>query len=317
MTDSLHCAFSAVEAGTSRTWQMRAEMRGRGGKVRALFVQTTALRPLATVTIKGQNYPLTIAWHERRRGGIICFGGERRLGTDGGMLSWEMRWTANKAQPGGVKIEMRLRSTPRCCGDLRVSLHTPLHAPTVWSQDAAEKRGHCAQSVSSAYSGHAVLFTALASDAGWNAAQSAFEVTLPRFPFGGGKLVRFDLGLLPETGPNGGQGALVMQYTSLAAGALHPLTDLPAWSPARAATRLLDPKNIAVQGAERVYLRQGDCADTFYAGYPHYPLEALAALWDWNRIAPSELAPPAGALWRRRHRRRLPSHGSRRRARAE
>ena len=49
---------------------MQVTARGRGGaKVLASLMQTTALRPLATVTVKGQSYPLTIGWHERKRGG--------------------------------------------------------------------------------------------------------------------------------------------------------------------------------------------------------------------------------------------------------
>ena len=294
----LWLAFTPAGHDLNRTWQMQVSARGRGGaKILAVLLQTTALRPLATVTVKGQSYPLTIGWHERKRGGMVCFGGGRKLGQSGDTLDWEMRL---RLDPGGDSScgvrcwgEMRLQTTPRRSGDLHLSLHVPLHQPEHWTLGTAAMHGHCAQMTHSAYQRYAVQFTALEEDAGWDEASSSFEAACKRFPFGGGKVLRFGLGFSPAACATEARATLVTQYAALADAALHPLDDLPALYPSEIAASLADPARYAVQGAERLYLKlpTSEDTETFHAGFPHYPLDALRALWDWNRFHPSEETP--------------------------
>ena len=291
----LWIAFAPSIHDGAQTWQMQVSARGRGGKVLTPLLATTALRPLATVTLKGEAYPLTIGWHERKRGGVVCFGGERKTGPGGERLGWEMRWTPDAASPGRIAVEMRLQSTPRRQGDLHLSLYAPLHRPEIWTLGAAVARGHCAQSAFSAYGRHAVQFVALEESAGWDEARGGFEISLRRFPLGGGRLLRFGLGFLPGDDAVAGRASLVQHYAHLADALLHPLDDAPVLDPASGAALLSDPAQFVAQGAERLYLKLPLGADAdelmFYAGFPHFPLEALSALWNWNRLHPNDAVP--------------------------
>lgn len=293
--NSLCVAFAPSGHDGDRTWQMQVSARGRGGKLLTPLLATTPLRPLATVTLKGEAYPLTVGWHERKRGGVVCFGGERKTGPDGGRLSWEMRWKTDAEAPGQIAVEMRLQATPRRSGDLHLSLHAPLHRPELWTLGAAAARGHCAQSAFAAYGRHSVQFVAAEEDAGWDEARGSFEITLRRFPFGGGRLLRFGLGFLPADDPITDRASLVTHYACLADPLLHPLDDVPVLDASPAAALLSDPAQYAAQGAERLYLKlplgvQTE-EQTFFAGFPQYPLEALTALWNWQRFHPTEAVP--------------------------
>ena len=97
MTESIHyklsrktglwAEFIPVQDGLRPTWQLRITARNRGGgKTLAPLLETGVLRPLATVRVKGEAYPLTIDWHEMGRGGRLCLGGTRRLGGSGAEL---------------------------------------------------------------------------------------------------------------------------------------------------------------------------------------------------------------------------------------
>lgn len=288
-------SFTPSGHDLNRTWQMDVSVRGRGGKLVASLVQTTALRPLGTVTIKQNSYPLTIGWHERKRGGMVCFGGERKLGAELGTLSWEMHWRPDASSQEQCIVELRILTTPRRSGDLNLSLYLPLHRPEIWSLGAAAANGHCAQLAYSAYSGYAVQFVTLEGEAGWGEQSSAFELACRKFSFGGGKTLRFGVGCMPAADCEDARASLVMQYAALSSKLLHPLADLPALGAAAAAAALADPASYAVRGAERLYLRiPGECTDApeaFYGGFPHYPLDALRALWDWNRFHPAAETP--------------------------
>lgn len=293
--NGLWIAFTSDAPGEAQTWQLQVSVRGRGGKLLTPLLATSPLRPLATVTLKGEAYPLTIGWHERKRGGVICLGGERKTGLDGGRLAWEMRWTPDAANPGRVTVEMRLQATPRRVGDVTVSLYAPLHRPELWALGAAAAQGYCAQSAFSAYGRHALQFVALEEDAGWDESRGGFEMTLRRFPLGGGKLLRFGLGIVPGDDTVANRAPLVRHYARLADSALHPLTDAPLLDPAPIAAQLSDSAQYAAQGAERLYLKLPLGASknerTFHAGFPHYPLEALTALWNWQRFHPNDAVP--------------------------
>ena len=287
----LWAAFTPGGHGLRRTWQLSVAARSRGGvKVLAPLLETSVLRPLATVTVKGEAYPLSIDRHEVGRGGAVLLGGERKLGADGGTLAWEMRWTPQPADEGAFRVEMRLRATPRRVGALRIELAAPLYKPEVWALPPG--MGAQGQSAWSAYSGHAVGLMAEEGEASWTEA-GGWTLDLPFFPFGGGKLVSFGLRFGPAKTAGDARAALVTQFAGWAGPALHPLGCVPHLDPSAAIARLAAPEAHDMQGMERLYLKPPVAGEegSHYAGFPHEPAGALKALWDWNRLHETEGIP--------------------------
>lgn len=288
---SLWAAFTPSGHGLRRTWQFAVAARNRGGvKVTAPLLETGVLRPLATVTVKGEAYPLTIDWHEPRRGGQLALGGERKLGTNGGTLTWEMRWLPQAGEEGAFRVEMRVRTTPRRSGALRIDLASPLYQPELWTIPAVTGLGHSAGSAWSAYSAHGVGLVTGAGEAAWSEA-GGWTLDFPAFPFGGGKLIAFGLRFGPAKTAGDARAALVTQYAGWAGTALHPLDSVPPLDPRETVARLTAPDAYDVQGMERLYLKpppsgQKDRGEegSHYAGFPHEPAGALKAFWDWNRL---------------------------------
>jgi hypothetical protein len=283
---SFWAAFTPGGHGLRQTWQLAVAARNRGGaKVTAPLLETSVLRPLATVTVKGEAYPLTIDWHESRRGGQLALGGERKLGADGSTLAWEMRWLPQAGKEGAFRVEMRVRATPRRSGSLRIDLASPLYQPELWAIPAVTALGHSAGSAWSAYSAHAVGLVADGGEAAWSEA-GGWTLDFPVFPFGGGKLIVFGLRFGAATTPGDARAALVTQYAGWAGQELHPLQSVPRLDPTQTALRLTAPDAYDVQGMERLYLKppiQGE-EGSHYAGFPHEPAGALKAFWDWNRL---------------------------------
>ncbi|MGI4790756.1 MAG: hypothetical protein ACRYFS_18145 [Janthinobacterium lividum] len=292
---NLWAAFEPVLDGLRPTWQIAVSARNRGGsKVLAPLMETSVLRPLATVRVKGEAYPLTIDWHELRRGGQLCLGGARKLGLDGAEMEWEMRWLPLPGAEGAFQVEMRLRTTPRRTGSLTIELASVLHQPEVWRLQAASALGHQALSAVSAYHGHAVSVVALSGEGSWSE-QGGFVLEYPSFSLGGGKLISFSLrfGAAKESGS--ARASLISQYTAFAGASLHLLDSVLALDPAETVARLTAPEAYHVQGMERLYLKtpspEPSLSDaepfkdeSFYGGWPQEPAGALAALWDWNGL---------------------------------
>ncbi len=283
---SLWAAFTLGGHGLRPTWQLSVAARNRGGaKVVAPLLETSVLRPLATAVVKGEAYPLTIDWHESRRGGQLALGGERKLGADGGTLSWEMRWLPQAGEEGAFRVEMRVRTTPRRSGSLRIDLASPLFQPALWSIPAVAPLGHSAGSAWSAYSAHGLALVAGDGEAAWSEA-GGWTLDFPTFPFGGGKLISFGLRFGAAKTPGEARAALVTQYAGWASPSLHPLESVHRLDPTETVTRLSAPDAYDVQGMERLYLKPPTEADagSHYAGFPHEPAGALKAFWDWNRL---------------------------------
>ena len=283
---SLWAAFTLGGHGLRPTWQLAVAARSRGGvKVMAPLLETSVLRPLATVTVKGEAYPLTIDWHESRRSGQLGLGGERRLGADGGLLSWEMRWLPQSGDEGAFRVEMRVRTTPLRRGSLRIALASPLYQPELWTIPTIGGLGHSAGSAWSAYSAHSVGLVTGDGEAAWSEA-GGWTLDFPVFPFGGGKLVAFGLRFGPARAAGDARAALVTQYAGWAGAALHPLDCVPHLDPTPTVARLTAPEAHDVQGMERLYLKPPVPGEegSHYAGFPHEPAGALKAFWDWNRL---------------------------------
>ena len=288
---SLWAAFTPGGHGLRQTWQLAVAARNRGGaKVIAPLLETSVLRPLATVTVRGEAYPLTIDWHESRRGGQLALGGERKLGADGGTLAWEMRWLPQVREDktweeGAFRVEMRVRTTPRRSGSLRIDLASPLYQPDLWAIPAVAPLGHSAGSAWSAYSAHSVGLVAGDGEAAWSAA-GGWTLDFSTFPFGGGKLIAFGLRFGAAETASASRAALVTQYAGWAGPVLHPLNSVHRLDPAEAALRLTAPDAYDMQGMERLYLKPPtkDEEGSHYAGFPHEPAGALKAFWDWNRL---------------------------------
>ena len=280
-------------AGLRQTWQLAISARGRGGvKLIAPLLETGPLRPLATVTVKDEAFPLTIDWHEQKRGGILGIGGARKLGAEGGTLDWEMRWIPAPSMDGAFRVEMRLRTTPRRTGALRIDLPTPLHQPEIWAIPEAAGRGHRAVCARSMYSAYFVGLTTEGEEAGWSE-KGGFYADFSPFSLGGGKLVTFGLNFGPAETMADARAALVSQYAAHAGTALHPPIVLPQLNPAEVVGRLTAPDAYAVQGMERLYLKPplAEEEGSFYAGFPHEPAGALKALHDWNCLCPTPEIP--------------------------
>ena len=287
---SLWAAFTLGGNGLRPTWQLAVAARSRGGaKVTAPLLETGVLRPLATVTVKGEAYPLTIDWHESRRGGQLGLGGERRLGADGGTLAWEMRWLPQPGDEGAFRVEMRVRTTPRRSGALRIELASPLFRPELWTLPAppnvsSPDAGYSAGSAWSAYSAHCLgLVTGGDGTASWSEA-GGWTIDYPAFPFGGGKLIAFGLRFGAAKLAGEARAALVKQCAGWAT--LHPLETVTPLDPADALMRLTAPEAYDVQGMERLYLKPPVAGEegSHFAGFPHEPAGALKAFWDWNRL---------------------------------
>ena len=294
----LWAAFVSVQGSLRPTWQLAVSARNRGGsKALAPLLETSVLRPLATVRVKSEAYPLTIDWHELRRGGQLCLGGARKLGSDGAGLEWEMRWLPlpgeEKAHQKTFQIEMRVRAMPRCTGSLTIDLASALHQPELWRLPAADRRGHQAVCAVSAYHKHSAGLVALSGAAEWSEG-GGFTLEIPSFSLGGGRLITFSLRFGAAKSGGDARASLVTQYACAAGAALHSLDCSPALDPAHTVARLIAPEAYHAQGMERLYLKTPSsdiefsdanaAEESYQGGWPHEPAGALAALWDWNAI---------------------------------
>ena len=260
--------------------------RNRGGaKILAPLLETSGLRPLATVTVKGESYPLTIDRHELRRGGLLAFGGERKMGLEGTTLDWEMRWLPLAGEDGAFRAEMRVRTTPRRMGSLRIDLALPLHQPEAWTIPAVAGRGHAAWCAWSAYSAHFAGLTTEEGEVGGNDA-GGWTLDFPAFSLGGGKAVAFGLRFGPAKTAREARAALVTQYAAFAGPSLHPLEAVPSLDPRETVARLTGPDAYDMQGMERLYLKPPVPGEegSYSGGFPHEPAGALKAFWDWNLL---------------------------------
>ena len=279
----LWAEFLPVTGGLRPTWQLAVTARNRGGtKTLAPLLETGVLRPLATVRVKGEAYPLTIDWHELGRGGRLALGGARKLGAGGAELEWEMRWLPVPGMDGAFQIEMRLRTTPRCSGSLKIDLASALHRPEVWRLSGASGAGHQALCAWSAYHKFALGLVSLSGDADWPE-PGGLSLELPSFSLGGGKLISFGLRFRPAKTSGDARAALVTQYASFADAVLHPLGGPPELDPAAVAAKLSDPAACQTVGMERLYLKS-PVDGSFCGAGPYQAAGALTALWDWNRI---------------------------------
>ena len=281
-------ALTPTQGGLRQSWWLGIAARGRGGKLLAPLVDTGGQRVLASVTVRGEVYPLPIDRHEARRGGGLTLGGTRKLGTDGTVVDWEMRWLPLAGEEGAFTVEMRLRATPKRTGTLHIHLRTPLFQPEGWQSGAAQLSSSGAACLWSAHHGH--FLSAAADVAVEETEKGGLALGWPAFAFGGGKLVRFSVrfgaaGTLAEACAR-----TVTQHAALLADTQHLLNTVTRLDPADTMARLTAPDAYAVQGAERLYLKPPTDGDegSFYAALPHDPAGALAAFGQWNRLHPAD-----------------------------
>ena len=283
----LWAAFIPVQDGLRPTWQLAVTARNRGGtKTLAPLLETGVLRPLATVRVKNEAYPLTIDWHRLERGGRLCLGGARKLGAGGSGLEWEMRWLNPPGEDRTFTVEMRLRTTPRTAGALKLDLASTLYQPELWRHPASAAHGHQALCASSAYHKYSTGLVSLDGEAAWSE-QGGWTLEIPSFSFGGGRLITFSLRFDPVQDAGEARAALVTQYAAFAGATLHPLDCVSALDPASTVSSLTAPEAAHLRGMERLYLKTpgaDDAEDSFYGGWPQEPAGAMAALWDWNAV---------------------------------
>lgn len=279
----LWAEFIPVQDGLRPTWQLSLTARNRGGsKILAPLLETGVLRPLATVRVKGEAYPLTIDWHALERGGRLCLGGARKLGAGGAELEWEMRWLPVPGMDGAFTAEMRLRTTPRCAGALTVDLASALHQPETWRLGPAAASGHDAQCAMSSYHGYASGLVALSGEISW-AETGGWTLDIPSFSLGGGRLITFCLRFGPAKNCGDARASLIAQYDAFAESVLHPLDTIDALDPAETVAKLSAPEAYQTVGMERLYFKTSQ-ENSFCGTGPLEPAGALTALWAWNRI---------------------------------
>lgn len=281
-------ALTPTLGGLRPGWRLGIAARGRGGKLIAPLVETGGQRVLASVTVRGEVYALPIDRHEARRGGGLTLGGKRKLGTDGTTVDWEMRWMPLAGEEGAFTVEMRLRATPRRTGTLHIHLRTPLFQPEGWQSGAARMRGQGAACLWSAHHGH--FLSAAADVAVEETERGGLALDWPAFAFGGGKLVRFSVRFGAANSLAEACARTVTQHAALLADTLNPLNTVTRLDPTNTVAKLTAPDAYAVQGAERLYLKPPSGGDegSFYAGLPHDPAGALAAVYQRNRLHPAE-----------------------------
>lgn len=281
-------ALTPTLGGLRPGWRLGIAARGRGGKLIAPLVETGGQRVLASVTVKGEVYALPIDWHEARRGGGLTLGGTRKLGTDGTTVDWEMRWMSLAGEEGAFTVEMRLRATPKRMGTLHIQLRTPLFQPEGWQSGAAQISGQGAACLWSAHHGH---FLSAASDVAVEETEKGgLALDWPAFSFGGGKLIKFSVRFGAASTLAEACARTVTQHAALLADTQHSLDTVTRLDPTDTVARLTAPAAYAAQGAERLYLKPPSGGDegSFYAGLPHDPAGALAAVHQWSRLHPAE-----------------------------
>ena len=193
-----------------------------------------------------------------------------------------MRWLPAPKQDGVFTVEMRLRTSPRCTGSLRIDLPSALHQPEGWRLEAARASGHAALCAFSPYHQQALGLVALTGDAEW-ADGGGWTLELPSFSLGGGKLVTLGLSFGAAKTSGDARASLITQYAAFAEAVLHPLETIGPLDPQEAVTRLSSPDSYHAVGTERLYLKT-QAENTFCGAGPSEPAGALAALWDWNRL---------------------------------
>jgi len=286
---NLWMVFEPTGTELNPTWTLQLTARNRGGsKILASLWEVTALKQIGSVTIKGETYPLTIGWHNMKRGGTLCLGGERKTGTEGGRIAWEMQIKPVAGRTQSFEIEMRLRSTPRREGRVVVHLYTPLYKPEVLSLPAASARGHCAMLAWSQYHKHAAGFVVLSDvgdEVGWEEGVG-YRIAHNGFPFGGGKAIRCVVNFDAVDNLADAKQMLNDEYAVAAAAELHPEPVLRPLNPTVAVSKYADLSAFHTVGIERLYPKPPVPTEeeTFYAGHPHYPLEMLTALWHWHSL---------------------------------
>lgn len=188
---------------------------------------------------------------------------------------------------------MRVRTTPKRTGSLRITLPVSLYQPQLWTIGAAAMRGHAALSAWSAYSAHCVSLTTTDGAAEWTE-PGGFQLDLPAFSLGGGKAIVFGLRFGAAKTSGDARAALVTQYAALGGSDLHPLAETTSLDPAATVARLTAPAAYDVQGVERLYLKPPVPGEdgSHYAGFPHEPAGALKALWDRSRFQEDAAIPP-------------------------
>ena len=314
----LWAAFTPGGHGLRRTWQLAVAARSRGGaKVIAPLLETSVLRPLATVTVKGEAYPLTIDHHEAGRGRVGPVG--RRAQAGGGRRDTRLGDALDAAArrrgrlPGGdapAGHPAPGRRAANRAGRAAVPARA-LGAAACRRRPAAGARGR-------PYSAHAVGLVAEEGEASWTEA-GGWTLDFPAFPFGGGKLLSFGLRFGPAKTAGDARAALVTQFAGWAGPSLHPLGCVPRLDPADAVARLAAPEAYDMQGMERLYLKPPIAGEegSHFAGFPHEPGGRPEGALGLEPAARDRRRPAPGPLRGARPMRRLPGDGPGRRPGAD
>ena len=285
--------LSPIGRGTSLSWQLQITSRGRGQRILSVVLEATPLRPIASVTLSGETYPLHIQNFQQLRGGGVMLTGERRIGTER-TLNWQCRWSPTNDLGDSFELEFKVKTSPQAKGTITIELHTPPAALQCLNHNDVQRCGITATAAWSAYSKQLISIAAADPESEqpeWDERSGKFRIVRPNYPFGGKKSIRLSLYFSSQESFESAGDAFMRHLAAVIDFFSSRAVELPKLDPKCAAGLLLVPERVAPIGVQRLHMRALELKephDFVYAGAPFYPLEALAALWNWGRLHPDD-----------------------------
>lgn len=297
--------FDAEDHGLSHSWRMsvyRKYGRVKKGRVDTPLLDVSPRKPLLTLNLGGETFPLFIANWEKRRGGFHLSGSRPLRSGGAASINWEAvvnaTATGKRAQ---LDFDFAIRITPRSRsnGEIRIHLPLQLRDPFVAESEVAEIRGHRAMVAWEHSEKLAVSYCRPPSCTRDGIFEpDGFHATIPLSEIGARKKLTVSLGFSEAGRGHDAKALLLLHYASVcppsAAVPSPPAPDLRQ-DASLAVSRLVDKGSYDVVGMDRAYPcppcppeDEQSFARTYIAGYPYFPVEAMRSLLDWTRFVNDE-----------------------------
>ncbi|MDR3709733.1 MAG: hypothetical protein P4L33_15660 [Capsulimonadaceae bacterium] len=298
--------FDQEEMGSVSSWNMSIRYVPRRTKMKQtgpMLLEVTPRKPILSIILSGETYPLFITHWSKGRGQRFTIGGVRALHGPERIVRWSAEMAAvvhaDRVQFG---VTLEIRVTPKPCSPIRVlfDLSLPFVDPLVASSELAEVREERALVAWDLDSRNAVSYVvpsrALHGET-WND-EGSFRSTFTDSIIGARK--KLDLTFCvahAETGPAVKE-ILLAHYASVQSAKLPP--EAPwiatlAQTAGQAVVSHTDKGAFEVRGMERAYFLPPGVGDEgrplvseYYSGYPYFHADASLSLLEWNRFAGDE-----------------------------
>lgn len=297
--------FEQLDSGQPSVWQLgirHQPPRSRTKDAGAQLVEITARRPLLTVQVAGESFPLFINAWERKRPGKFVISGARDLGCPDRKVSWRAEISvANFTDRIQIGLSVKIKIEPRMRQPVRVRLSIPvlIPDPLLATSEVAAIRDERAAIAWDMDTRNAVSYVApVQALVGpfWDDSGEFYSV-LTESSIGSRRTIEASLSFANvETGPEV-KNVLLSHYARVQ----QPLLPLrQPWritllqTASQAVTCQTDKGSYEVQGMERAYFvppgatEDGRRRSEFYAGYPYFSADASLALLNWYRVAGDE-----------------------------